>query len=112
MKSLLIILLASVLCVCGTSYNLDQASVVALSCKEPTILTISSSPSSGYLWYSPSTDYIQQLDSFGEYKSGVQHFMIQCSEEAKVGSTYGINFYYVDATYNMIYTHQVSVYIH
>ena len=38
--------------------------------------------------------------------------MIQCSEEAKVGSTYGINFYYVDATYNMIYTHQVSVYIH
>ena len=112
MKILEILLLAGVLCVSSTSYNLDQSSLVTLTCDKPTILTISSSPSSGYLWYSPSTEYIQQLDSFGDYNSGFQQFKIRCAEEAKVGSTYGINFYYVDATYNMIYTHQVSVYIH
>lgn len=111
MKTTVALLLLSSLCVYSTIYNLDQDSTVTLSCKDSTWLTISSNPSSGYLWYAPSTDFLIQEDSLGYYQKGSQYFNILCSDKATKESTYGINFYYVDSSYSLIYTYQVSVYI-
>ena len=96
----------------SANYNLDQTSTIAISCKEPSWLTISSIPNSGYLWYSPSNEYILQEDALGLYDSGFQYFNVKCSENAQQGHTYGINFYYIDGTYNLIHTLQVSVYVY
>ncbi|OMJ92826.1 hypothetical protein SteCoe_4370 [Stentor coeruleus] len=110
MKSLLA-LLVLVMTISGKNISLDQTTHFSLSCKEENWLSMSSSPSSGFVWYSPSNDFILQEDTLGFYNAGFQYFNIKCSDKAVLGSTYGINFYYVDATYELISTFQATAYI-
>jgi hypothetical protein len=109
MKFILFLWAAAIAFARFKGFNLDETSHISLKHGETAWASISSTPSSGFVWYSPSTQFVIQEDPLGFYESGSQHFQLKLSDQAEKGSLYKMHFYHLDANFNNISTYKVSV---